>query len=85
VNLRRRVGRLEAQTRAAQKKPLTVVVSKVWKPLNLATSTCKRTLYPSGTLINMVDLDGSRDGLSDEDLYRFIAKFPIETPTERKT
>ena len=33
---------------------------------------------PNGLLTDFVQLDGSSDGLTDEDLERFIAGFPVE-------
>ena len=48
------------------------------RPLNLANSTCKRTLGANGLLTEIVDLDGSDQGLTDEDLEEFVASFPVE-------
>jgi hypothetical protein len=45
----------------------------------LANSTCKRTLGANGSLTEIVELDGSGEHLTDEDLEKFIASFPIET------
>jgi hypothetical protein len=49
------------------------------KQLSLETSTRRRTLSADGTLFEIVRLDGTREGLSDADLKRFIERFPIET------
>jgi hypothetical protein len=51
----------------------------IGKQLNLATSTCRRTLSVDGALCEMVRLDGSREGLSDADFEKFVESFPIET------
>ena len=42
------------------------IASLPWKgPLNLATSTCRRTLNPGGGITEVVELDGDEDGLSE--------------------
>jgi hypothetical protein len=48
------------------------------RELRLETSTCQRILTPTGSLTEIVRLDGSRAGLADEDLERFIATFPVQ-------
>jgi len=77
----RRVGKLEVR-HALSGKPrsqLRLLISLPWKgPANLATSTCKRSLNAAGGLIEVVDLDGGRDALSDDDLERFIDSFPVQ-------
>jgi hypothetical protein len=55
-----------------------IVTSGVVGPLNLANSTCRRTLCRNGVLIESVTLDGSRNELSAEELKEFIEGFPIE-------
>jgi len=79
----RRVGILE--DRFAINSPgrprvtVRAIIHSPWKgPLNLATSTCRRTLNPGGGITEIVELDGGEDGLSEEELERFIASFPIE-------
>ena len=81
--LTRRLDRLEDHYAPADgpRKRFTVVVSALGRPLNLGGSTCRRRLGPDGTMTELVQLDGSRDGLSDEELDRFIERFPIETAT----
>jgi len=73
----RRVNRLE-KTSSARIRPFRLVIGKSWQRLNLETSTCTRTLYPNGHLVEHVDLDGSFKGLSNEGLEQFIARFPIQ-------
>lgn len=75
----RRLCRLEDQIGLAGKprRRFRLVVSLA-KPLNLATSTCQRRLSPDGLLTEIVRLDGSRDGLTDEELEKFIERFPVE-------
>ena len=56
---------------------LRVVVCELWRPANLATSTCTRTRSAGGMLVEVVHLNGSREVLSDEDLDRFVERFPV--------
>jgi hypothetical protein len=80
TTIARRLNRLEEQAGLAGKprERLLVVVSGVGRPLNLAGSTCRRRLAPDGSIVDHVHLDGSRDGLTDDELDRFIECFPIE-------
>ena len=79
MNFRARLKALE-QRRQASNKRIRIVASMSAKPLNLATSTCTRTLCANGCLSEVVMLDGSDQGLTHEDLERFIAGFPVEVP-----
>jgi hypothetical protein len=54
------------------------VVTVLGRPATLANTRCTRRLCSDGTLMELVWLDGTRDGLSDEDLERFIQSCPIE-------
>ena len=56
---------------------LRVVVCELWRLANLATSTCTRTRSAGGMLVEVVHLNGSREVLSDEDLDRFVERFPV--------
>ena len=56
---------------------LRVVVCELWRLANLANSTCTRPLSAGGMLAEVVRLNGSREGLSDEDLDRFVECFPV--------
>lgn len=73
----RRLLTLERAYAPTRLQPFRVVVSACGRPLNLETSTCTRTCHPNGSLIEVVHLDGTDEGLSHEDLERFIARFPI--------
>jgi len=46
--------------------------------LSLETSTCRRTLTASGYLCEIVRLDGVREGLTDDELDKFVNRFPVE-------
>jgi hypothetical protein len=55
-----------------------LIVTNIGKRLNLATSTWQRTLGADGSQFEIVRLDGTREGLSDADLEKFIDSFPAE-------
>jgi hypothetical protein len=83
VNFRARLKALE-QRRSASNQRMRVVASTNGVPLNLANSTCRRTLAPNGLLTEIVMLDGSDRCLTNEDLERFIAGFPVEASKAAK-
>jgi hypothetical protein len=76
----RRLRRLENQVGLSEKprERFVVVVSALARPLNLAGSICRRMLCANGSITELVHLDGTRNGLSDEELEQFIEGFPIE-------
>ena len=76
----RRVGRLEDCYRTvAPKAALRVVVSSRWKgAVDWNTSTCRRTLHAGHGITEIVDLDGSDEGVGKAELQKFISGFPIE-------
>lgn len=45
--------------------------------LDLAKSTCKRTLSQDGTLLEFIGFHGNPHGLNDAELENWIATFPI--------
>jgi len=57
---------------------LRVVVSRMDRALSLETSSCRRTLTASGSLTEVVRLDGIRGALTDEELEKFVQRFPVE-------
>ena len=57
---------------------LRVVVSRMDRALSLETSSCRRTLTASGSLTEVVRLDGIRGALTDAELEKFVHSFPIE-------
>jgi len=71
---------LEKQYGGTRIAPMTLVVSQCGKELNLETSRCRRTLSRNGLLTQIVELDGSRDGFTNEQLEAWIERFPIEGP-----
>ena len=87
----RRLRRLEDQIGpAAQpdvlrhpRQHIRVVVGALGRALNLAESTCSRTLDASGLLTEMVELNGDGQGLSREEIDRFVARYPVLVQGER--
>jgi hypothetical protein len=76
---RRRLAKLEALlVPQGEPKIFRVVVSAMARPLNLATSECKRTLCSDGTISEFVFLDGDRESISQAELDRFVAGFPVQ-------
>lgn len=76
----RRLCRLEDRF-APRDKPrdrVRVVVSGIGPEECLQNATCERTLCANGSLVEVVRLNGSVDGLTDEDLDKFVESFPIE-------
>ncbi len=76
----RRLCRLEDRF-APPDKPrerYRLVVGRIGPEEGLQNATCKRTLCANGLLMEVVRLNGSSDGLTDEDLDRFVESFPIE-------
>ena len=80
MNLKARLQKLERHRSQVERGRLRVIVSRVGKQFDLATATCTRTLMPDGGLMEIVNVNGSGNDLSDEELERFIQSFPIEGP-----
>jgi hypothetical protein len=82
----RRVGLLEDRFAINSSGKLRIgvraIISFPWKgPLSLSTSTCRRTLNP-GAVTEIVELDGTDEGIDEEELEKFIAGFPILAANE---
>src|SRR6266849_1390652 len=60
------------------RETLRVVVGYDSAPTYLETSKCHCRIDQSGLLIEVVELDGSSDDVTDEDLDQFIATSPVE-------
>ena len=73
-----RLKKLERRREAGTGQALRLVVRTIIGPTDLAKSTCQRTLCPDGSLLEIVHLNGNGSDLSEEELDRFIASFPIE-------
>ena len=80
MKLNARLQKLERQRSQVERGIFRIVVSHAGKPFDLATATCTRTLMPDGGLMEIVNVNGSGDDLSDEELEHFIQSFPIEGP-----
>jgi hypothetical protein len=77
MNFKRRVGRLEKEFNVAKEIVLwRVVISNVGKTVDLATSTCTRTLW-NRQLSETIHLDGHPDTITDEEFEQFVESFPI--------
>jgi hypothetical protein len=85
MKIERRIARLENQ-RHGNGKPeiLRLVVSSIGESLNLSTSRCTRTRNSNNSITEFVELDGSREELTDEELQRFVARFPIQNATQKR-
>lgn len=44
----------------------------------VVTSRCRRTLTANGYLTEVVRLDGNRTGMPDEEVEKFVQRFPVE-------
>jgi hypothetical protein len=83
----RRVGRLEdrfeTQLSGKPTSSLRIIVTRAGsEPANLVMSTCARYVR-DGVLTDVVDLDGARGSISDEELETFVARFPIHSASEK--
>jgi len=54
-----------------------LIVRPMGRPLDLEQSGCTRTLSSDGCLAELVDLNGDDPMPSEEELDRFVARFPI--------
>ncbi len=82
----RRVHRLEDQFAPADRKPRRYERMIVYKwgssPASLENARCKRPLCPDGTLLELVELEGSNEGLgtlTDDEQDEWVAGFPVAT------
>jgi hypothetical protein len=55
-----------------------IVVSRMDRKLNLETSSCTRMLSEDGVLTEVVRLDGISASFSEDELERFLARFPVQ-------
>ena len=78
MNIRARLKKLERQRSLVSQEPFRVIVSHAGKPFDLTKATCRRTQWPDGRLMEVVNLHGSDDGLSEEHLETFIQSHPVE-------
>ena len=84
ATLKRRLGRLEQRLVVCKGKPRKthrIVVRGMDREPSLENAACTRTLCPDGTLLEVVQLENSREGqeaLSDEALDRFVESFPVK-------
>jgi hypothetical protein len=80
----RRLARLEDRFAPPDQKPrklLRIVVMQAGSNAGLDEAECTRTLCEDGTLLEVVDLSGSREGsgrLTDDELDRWVDSFPVQ-------
>jgi hypothetical protein len=79
----KRLHRLEDQFGPADGKPrerFRLVVRSAGEMLGSESATCRRTLCPDGTLMELIEMSAThaRD-LSQEELNRWVATFPVVT------
>lgn len=85
ATLKRRLEQLQGASAVHSGKPrkiLRIVVRRLDRIPSIENATCSRTLWPDGTLLEMVRLDFSRDGDADlnaENLDRFVESFPVSS------
>ena len=77
--LSRRLEKLESVLRMpdAPRWTARLIVRPMGRPLDLEQSRCTRTLSADGCLAELVDLNGDDPMPSEEELNRFVARFPI--------
>jgi hypothetical protein len=76
----RRIWRLENQMMSAQKpRPrFRLIVSGYTGSFGLDHATCKRSLWPNGTIFEHINLiQCAHKKISDEELNRWVESFPI--------
>jgi hypothetical protein len=80
----KRIRRLESLSSVAvdgrPRETLRVLVQYVGEPAPLETATCHRRIDRNGLLMEVVYVDGSSAGLTDENLDHFLENFPVEAP-----
>src|SRR5271169_236334 len=87
--MNRRLSKLEDRFRPAGWKPRGLwryLICRAGAKRTLDGATCQRTLWPDGTLFEMVRFRPNKDGpeVTDDELERWIATFPVEGLTAPK-
>jgi hypothetical protein len=77
TDLVRRLKRLEHGIAPEHQARFRLIVSRPWKRLDLAKSTCTRCVCHNGVLTEIVHVEGDDAHISDGDLEEFIQSFPI--------
>jgi len=80
----RRVAQLEKQAFVVAADPirnprkhLRIVIQSVARQSGQRDTTCKRTLCPNGTLLEVVEPGDDCIGVPEEELDRIVAGFPV--------
>ena len=80
----RRIDRLEDQFGSTNEKPrrrLRMMISMAGAEPSLEDATCRRTLWPDGTVFEMIEFNRHNEGpdeLTDEKLDRWLEEFPVD-------
>ena len=80
----RRIDRLEDRFGAAYGRPrrrLRMMISMAGAKSSLEDATCRRTLWPDGTLFEMIEFHTHNEGpdeLTDAELDRWLESFPVD-------
>jgi len=77
MRLKNRIERLESRQQGALLPPFRIVATTPGET-DLTRATCQRTRCENGQLMEIVNLNGSAEGISDEDIERFVATFLIK-------
>jgi hypothetical protein len=73
-----RLKALERSRKELESKHMRVIIYLSVSKVNLANSTCSRTLRPDGVLMEMVKLDGSPNSMTEAELDAWVESFPVE-------
>jgi hypothetical protein len=82
MSTRTRLRKLERQTRPSA-EPIRILLHYTGPPASLEEAKCHRSLLADGNLMEVITLYGSSEGILEEDLDRFVSRFPIE-PYEKR-
>jgi hypothetical protein len=81
MNFRRRVGRLESAFQVGEPQVIRAIIALLGESGGL--QICTRSLG-GGILTEIVRIKGSREGISDEEIQRFVDRFPVTGPGGRE-
>jgi hypothetical protein len=76
------VGSIESRAAArtqllCEQQRIRVIFHVLDEPLKLQTSTCERLIWPDGSLVEIVFLDGRYTDLTAQELDSFICQHPV--------
>jgi hypothetical protein len=83
MSIKSRLRSLEKQIRP-NAEPIRILLHYTGPPASLDEAKCHRSLLADGTLMEVITLYGSSEGISEEDLDRFVSRFPVEPYENRQ-